>query len=98
MESRIVRLFKVSFNLTQTHEVSNCKSQKTKLFHNMYYMTLLHYKFSQKEKKRKKILHKHSQNKYSFPKAFLFLSFYFHLIHSFCFPKNKKADNICKAI
>ena len=65
MESRIVRLFKVSFNLTQTHEVSNRKSQKTKLFHNMYYMTLLRYKFSQKEKK--KILHKHSQNKYLFP-------------------------------
>ena len=68
MESRIVRLFKVSFSLTQTHEVSNHKSQKTKLFHNMYYMTLLHYKFSQQEKKkRKKIVHKHSQNKYLFP-------------------------------
>ena len=30
--------------------------------------------------------------------SFLFLSFYFHKICRFCFPKNTKADNICKVI
>ena len=47
MESRIIRLFKVAFNILQTHEIINHK--KTNLFH-MYYMTLLHDKFSHQEK------------------------------------------------
>ena len=73
MESRIVRLFKVSFNLTQTHEVSNRKSQKTKLFHNMYYMTLLRYKFSQKEKKKKSYI--------SIPKISIYFLKHFYFFH-----------------
>ena len=73
IESRIVRLFKVSFNLTQTHEVSNRKSQKTKLFHNMYYMTLLRYKFSQKEKKKKSYT--------SIPKISIYFLKHFYFFH-----------------
>ena len=45
MESRIVRSFKVVFNI-------NHNSQKTKLFH-LYYMKLLHDKFLHQEKENK---------------------------------------------
>ena len=48
----------------------NHKSRKTKLFH-LYYITL-HDKLLHLEKK---ILHKHSQNKYLFITIFLFLCF-----------------------
>ena len=45
----------------QTDEITNHKSRKTKLFH-LYYMRLLHDRFSKQE--REYILHKHSQIKY----------------------------------
>ena len=60
MKSRIVRLFKVGYNITNL-DITNHKSQKTKLFH-LYYMTLLYDKFSHKEKNK----NKYSQNKYLF--------------------------------
>ena len=75
MDSRIVRLFKVfkylkSVSTLQTHEITNHKSQKTKLFH-QYYMTLFHDKFSHPEKD-KNALHKHSKNKYLFNHFYFF--------------------------
>ena len=57
----------------QTHEITDHKLLKTKLFH-LYYM---HYCMANFHTKKRKeiILHKHSQNKYLFIQAFLFLSF-----------------------
>ena len=82
---------------TYTTNAKACRSllklQKTKLFH-LYYMHYCMTKFRTK-KKKKNILHKHSQNKY------LFKHFYFFHFNStqfrFCFLKNTNAD-ICKAI
>ena len=75
MELRIVRLLKVGFNST-THEMTNQKSLKTNLFH-MYYIKLLHDKFSHQEK----------ENNISYtniPKIriYLFKHFYFFLYFS----------------
>ena len=67
----------MSASTLHTHVITNHKSQKTKLFH-LYFMTLLHDKFSHQEKKQN-IVHKHSQN--------LFKHFYF-----FCFISTQFVD------
>ena len=54
---------------------------------------LLHVIFLHEEKNS--ILQKYNQNKHLFISAFLFLLFYFHSIHIFCFCENRNADNIC---
>ena len=50
------------------------------------------------KKRKQNTLNKHSQNKHLFIYAFVFLSFYFHAVHRFCFPKNTNADNTCEVI
>ena len=91
MKSRIVRLFKVGFNMKNSW---NHKSQKTKLF----ICIAWHYCIANFRARKKNILHKHSQNKYSFIYTFLFLSFYFLTIRRFYFPENTNEDNIFKAM
>ena len=73
----------------QTHEITDHKLQKTKLFR-LYYM---HYCMSHfhTDKRKPNILYKHSQNKQLLIyilHAFLFLLLYFHTIRRFSFPKN----------
>ena len=78
MELRIVRLLKVGFNST-THEMTNQKSLKTNLFH-MYYIKLLHDKFSHQEK----------ENNISYtniPKIRIYLNIF---ISFFIFPHNSQ--------
>ena len=60
MESRIVRLF----STLQTHEITDHKLLKTKLFH-LYYMHYCMTNFGTK-KRKENILGKHSQDKYLF--------------------------------
>ena len=51
-----------SVSTLQTHEITDHKLQKTKLFH-LYYMHYYIKNFCPKKRKQN-ILHKHSQNKY----------------------------------
>ena len=60
----------------QIHEITNDKSQKTKLFH-LYHMKLLH----------KNFLHQEKENKYNSLNKYLFKHFYF-----FCFISTQFAD------
>ena len=57
----------------QTHEITDHKLLKTKLFH-LYYM---HYHMTNfcTKKRNENILHKHSKNKYLFIEVFLFCLF-----------------------
>ena len=82
IESRIMRLKSVS--TLQTHEIINHKLQKTKLFR-------LYYKSYFPTKKRKNLLHKHSQNKHLSIYAFYFFRFIYTQFTDF---KNTNADNI----
>ena len=88
MKLRIVRLFKVGFNITNSwnHKKRSC------------FICIAWHCIANFGAKKKNAWHKHSQNKYSFIYTFSFLSFYFHTIRRFCFPKNTNADNIFKAI
>ena len=94
MESRIVRLFKVRLNITNSWNHISIIT-KNKVASSVLHGIITWHIFTPRQKN---ILHEHSQNKYSFIYAILFLLFYFHTICRFCLPKNTNADNICKAI
>ena len=84
-----------TFSTLQTHEITNHKLQKTKLFSLYYICSCVSYFHTKKRKQN--ILHKHSQNKHLYIYTFLIL-FYFHTICRFGFRKNTNVDNIYKVI
>ena len=90
MESRIISLFKVGFNITHSW---NPKPQKK-----VFLFVLQDMKIFTPRKKKENILHKHSQNKDLFIWAVLFLCFISTQFAGFASLKNTNADYICKAI